>query len=201
MTEADQQTRVPARPVRRGREGALVLGVFAVLGLGCGVLWSIVVTPADFTKVAGGGAMGETDLGRQFAADGWFVVIGLVTALVAGLVLAARRTRDAVLTTALMVLGSVLAAVLMSLVGHLLGPADPQAALKAARIGAKVPEALSVGTSPVWPLTTYLRDTAVVYLVWPIGVLAGALFMLLGRGPGPDEADSSNSPRAGAFPA
>ena len=55
----------------------MVLGVFLVLGVagraavvGC---WS---TPAEFTKLASGGAMGENELGKQFGADGWFVVIG-----------------------------------------------------------------------------------------------------------------------------
>jgi hypothetical protein len=62
----------------------------------------------------------------------------------------------------------VLAAAVMALVGHLLGPADPRAALAAAKVGARVPERLDV-------------DTVIVYLAWPVGVLAGALVILLGR--------------------
>ncbi len=70
------------------------------------------------------------------------------------------------LTSALLVVGAVLAAVAMALTGHLLGPGDPGAALAAAKVGAKVPERLDV-------------DAFTVYLAWPISVLAGALVVLL----------------------
>ncbi len=179
MTVLDQDA--PAR-VRPAREAALVLGVFLVLGLLCGVLWAQVVNPADFTKVAAGGAMGENDLGKQFGADGWFVVIALAASLLAGLALSARRSRDPVLTVVLLVLGALLAAAVMSTVGHLLGPSDPGVALRAAKVGAKVPESLDVGVRPVWPLTAYLKDTLPVYAAWPIGALLGTLSVLLGRG-------------------
>jgi hypothetical protein len=162
------------------RDALLVLGCFVVLGVLCGVLWSQVVTPAEFTKLADGGAMGEDDLGLRFGADGWFVAIGTTTGLVAGLVLA-WRARDPLVVSGLLVLGSVLAAVLMAVVGHLLGPPDPQAALEAAKVGVKVPEQLDVGVVPVWPLSAYLQDTFTIYLSWPVGVLAGALLVLLRR--------------------
>ncbi len=64
----------------------------------------------------------------------------------------------------------------MSLAGHLLGPATPQAALAKVAVGGAVPERLSV-------------HGRVVYLVWPIAVLLGALVILWGRAPEPrDEA-------------
>ena len=55
---------------------------------------------------------------------------------------------------------------MMALIGHLLGPGDPAAALREAKVGAQVPLPLEV-------------DTFSVYLVWPIAVLAGALVVLL----------------------
>ncbi len=76
------------------------------------------------------------------------------------------RARDVLLTSVLLVLGTVLAAVAMELTGHLLGPGDPGAALAAAKVGGRVPERLDV-------------DAFTVYLAWPISALVGALVVLL----------------------
>jgi hypothetical protein len=151
------------------RDALIVLASFVVLGVLCGVLWSVVVTPAEFTKLANGGAMGEEDLGKKFGADGWYVVIAVLAGLLAGLVLSWWRSRDPVVNAGLLVVGSVVAAALMAVVGHLLGPGDPEAALRAAKLGAKVPERLDV-------------DTLVAYLAWPVGALAGTFVVLMGRG-------------------
>jgi hypothetical protein len=158
------------------REAAVVLGVLVVLGALCGVLWSQVVDPAEYTKLAKGGAMGEDQLGKQFARDGWYAVIALVAGLVAGAALLRWRPRAPLLKAALLVGGSCAAAAVMVGVGHLLGPGDPQPLLAAARVGQKVPQQLRV-------------DTFVVYLAWPFGTLLGALVVLLGpdRGSGPSQ--------------
>lgn len=182
-----------------GRDVVVVLGSLLVLGLLCGVLWSLVASPAEFTKVSNGASMDEDQIGRQFAVDGWYVVIGALAGLGAGLVLAWKRSRDPLLTTVLLVVGSVLAAVVMALVGHLLGPGDPRAALRAAKVGGHVPQRLDVGLRPVRPFGPYLRDTAALYLCWPVGALAGALFVLLGRAPErPDRDADGEGPEPGA---
>jgi hypothetical protein len=164
------------------RDAQVVVGVLVVLGVLAGVLWAQVVTPAEFTKLAKGGAMGEDQLSRQFAADGWYVVIAALTGLVAGAVLSWWRSTDVLVTGAALLAGAVLAAVAMALTGHLLGPGDPETALAAAKVGARVPDSLDLGTRPVWPLTAYLADTLAFYLSWPVGVLAGALVVLVGGG-------------------
>ncbi len=146
----------------------VVLTTLLVLGVIGGLLWVLVVEPAEFTKTAQGGAMGENDLSKRFDADAWFVVIGAGLGLLGGLVLSVWRARDPLLTSALLVLGSVLAAGVMLLVGRVLGPHGTEAALRAATVGTKVPEPLGV-------------DTLTVLLSWPIGSLAGAMFLLLGR--------------------
>lgn len=151
------------------QDAAAVLGLLLLLGLLAGVVWSLVVTPAEYTKLAGGGAMADDQLGRQFAADGWYAVIAAVTGGAVGAVLTGWRSRDPLLTSGLLVLGAALAAVAMAGLGHVLGPGDPRAALAAAKVGARVPERLDV-------------DAFMVYLSWPVGVLAGALFSLLGGG-------------------
>jgi hypothetical protein len=177
----------PDAPLPRGgrphasrslREAAAVLGVLVVLGALSGVVWWALVSPAEFTKVAKGGAMGEVELGRQFARDGWYAVIALVAGLLAGVAVLRWRPRTPVLGVGLLLLGCCGAAAVMAEVGHLLGPGDPAPLLAAAKVGDKVPEQLRV-------------DTFVTYLAWPFGALLGALLMLLG----PDRS-SAPVPRA-----
>ena len=178
---------VPPRPGgSAGRDAAVVLGALVLLAVVCGVVWWLVVDPAAFTKTSDGGAMGENDLGKRFNADGWFLVIGVVAGIVAGLALSAWRSRDPLLTCGLLLLGSVVAASVMALVGHLLGPHSTGAALRSATVGARVAEPLRV-------------DVVLVYLSWPVGVLAGSLFVLLGGAPVPDPArpGTAGGPAAG----
>jgi hypothetical protein len=175
-------------PARAGRgpwlDGALVVLVLLVVGVVCGVVWSQVVDPAEFTKLARGAEMGEDQLGRRFDAEGWYVVIALVAGVATGLTLTWRRLPTVLSTTAALVVGSLGAAVLMAVTGYLLGPGDPGKALAAARVGALVPERLAVGNHPQLPLGSYLRTlggSGVFYLAWPLGVLVGVLVVLLGR--------------------
>ncbi len=146
----------------------VVLGGLLLLGVVCGVLWWLLVDPAAYTKTRRGGVMSENELSRRFSADGMYVVIAVVAGLVAGIVLTWWRARDPLLTSVLLVVGSGLAAAAMWLVGHQLGPGDTAAALRAAKLGAHVPERLDVHA---WT----------AYLAWPVAVLAGALLVLLGR--------------------
>jgi hypothetical protein len=163
--------RTRARSGGPGRDALIVLGGMLLLGAVCGVLWWLLATPAEFTKTKDGGVMDELQLARRFSADATYVVIAVVAGLAAGLGLSWWRGRDPLLTSALLLLGSVLAAAAMLAVGHVLGPGDTEAALDAARAGARVPEALDVGLPD--------HRTWTVYLAWPVGVLAGALVVLL----------------------
>ena len=90
--------------------------------------------------------------------------------MLAGLALRRWRSRDPLLTSVLLVLGSRRwPRSRCWSVGHLLGPGDPKAALEAAKVGAQVPQSLDVDTF------TRVPELAA-------GVLFGALFVLLGRG-------------------
>jgi hypothetical protein len=182
---------MPVRQASRRRDAAVVVGVLLVLGILAGVVWSLVVTPAEFTRLPHGGQMGEDQLGRQFGADGWYVVIAVLTGLVAGVLLSWWRSTHVLATVAALVAGALVAAAAMSLTGHLLGPEKATTALDAAKLGSRVPEGLDVGLRPVWPLWPYLKDTLSVYLSWPVGVLVGALLVLVGRGPEDDAAAGS----------
>lgn len=144
---------------------ATILGSYLLLGLVGGVLWWLLVDPASFTKVGGGGSMGELQLAKRFGGDGWYAVIAAVGGLAAGVTLTWWRMRDLLLTTVLVVVGAGVAAAVMAVTGQLLGPGDPDAALAAAAAGAHVPVPLSV-------------HAKAGYLVWPIASLVGALIVL-----------------------
>jgi hypothetical protein len=143
-----------------------VLGTFLVLGVACGVLWWLLVDPAEYTRTLnGGGQMGEVDLSKRFNADGWYSVIAIVAGFLAGLGLTWWRSRDFRLTTVLLLPGAALAAAVMALVGRALGPGDPDVALASVQRGQAVPVQLVV-------------DAAPGYLMWPVAVLFGALMVL-----------------------
>lgn len=159
----------PASPTARSgllADAAWVLGTFVALGLLGAALWWLLADPALFTKARSGGlAMGEAQLGKRFATDGWFVVIAAVLGLLAGTTLTWWRSRDVLATCALVGVGSIVATAVMALVGRVLGPADPASLVAAAGVGDRVPMQLAVTAS-------------VAYLVWPVAVLAGTLFVL-----------------------
>ena len=181
----------PARGARGdlARDVLWVLGTYVVLGLVGAVVWWLLVDPALFTKQPGGGlGMGEVQLSRRFATDGWYAVIAAVLGVVSGSLLTWWRSRDFLLTAGLLVLGSGVAAGLMSLVGRWLGPADPGAVAGTVAVGAKVPTQLA------------LNATA-GYLVWPIAVLAGALFVLWSPPPEPAGRSGISSEPASSEPA
>ncbi len=170
MTVAGTEPGVAQQPRTTPRRAALtdtavVLTSLLVLGLLCGVLWWLLVHPAEFTKVRAGGAMNEVQLGRRFDADGWYAVLAFVAGLPAGAALTWWRSRDPLLTSGLLLVGAALAAAAMALTGHLLGPGDPTAALAVSKDGAMVPMRLAVAARTA-------------YLAWPIGVLLGSLLVL-----------------------
>lgn len=168
VTRTEGQPAADTEPERSGaaaRDVVTILGAFLLLGVVCAVLWWLLFDPAVFTKLRHGGSMGEVQLAKQFNADGWYVVIGAVAGFLAGVLLTWWRSRDYLLTTALVTVGSVVAAGVMEVAGRLLGPGNPDAALAVAKVGAHVPVQLSVsGTA--------------TYLVWPIASLVGAVMVL-----------------------
>ena len=156
----------------------LVLGL---LGLVAAVVWDAVVTPAEYTKIAAGPEMGELQLGRQFGADAWFVLIGFGVGLAAGLVLAWWHVARPLVTSVAVLVGAVIAAAVMAQVGHLLGPPAPATVLATAKVGTRAAESLDVGVG---------RDAGhlslanlPVLLSWPVGGVLGTLLALLLHGP------------------
>lgn len=140
--------------------------LFAAFGVAGALVWWQVTPLARYQLIDGGWVLDEGELTLQIQSDGWFVVIGLAAALLAGLVavLMVRESPFAALITA--VLGSVFGAAVMLVCGYLLGPGDPQAALQTAAATDRVPVALEVHS---WP----------ALLAWPAGALAAAALILL----------------------
>jgi hypothetical protein len=178
-TPVDTTAGPPATVQRRrlhgpGADALVVLGTYVVLGVLGGVLWWLLAPTPHYTKVHGGGAMDEIALGQQFGAVAWYVAIAAAAGLLSAIALTWWRDRDPLLLSGLLLLGSVVAAVLMALVGHALGPADPQPLLATAKLGARVPDQLHL-------------SARAAYLAWPVSVLLGALVILWGRLPGSDQ--------------
>lgn len=103
---------------------AVLLGI--VLGVALGVLWWL-LTPAVTWSITADGSVVPADIGHDdwFAADGWFLGLGVVLGAGAtGLLWSPGRALPVTLTVA-----AVLAAGLLSLtgwaVGGALGPTDP----------------------------------------------------------------------------
>jgi hypothetical protein len=170
-------------PARVRSDVAAVLVTYLVLGAGAGVLWWLLVEPAVYTKTESGGAMGDVELGRWFNVDGWFAVLALVLGFGSGLALSWWRSRDPWLTTALILAGSAGAAAVTAVVGRLLGPPDPGQVLASAAEGTEAAIRLVVSAE-------------VVYLMWPLGALLGAL-MVLWSSPGAPTLDQAPEPGPG----
>ncbi len=149
------------------RDAGFVLGWFAVLGAIAALVWWQVTPLAEYTRTATAGQLSEEQLGREVAADGWYVVIAAVGGLVSGVALAALRRRDPLATVLLVAGGAFLAAWVMLEVGLWVGPPDPGKALEHAATGAKVP----------MQLKTHARGA---FLVWPITALLGVVGVLWG---------------------
>jgi hypothetical protein len=166
--EAQQQEAAPAR--RTG--GALadlawVLVYFAVAGVLAGFVWWKVATPAYYTRTSDNAVMLQSQLGHRVQGDGWFVVVGLVVALVGGVVLTRWRSGHPLLVVLAGYAASLAAGILALMLGRMLGHQDLAALAKSTAPGGRFPDSLDV----ISPL---------VVLAWPIGFLIGSVIVIWG---------------------
>jgi hypothetical protein len=150
--------------------GLAVVGLAAVGAL-AGAVWQWLWTPTVGVAMdhhwTAGDAIG---LQHEFSGTGWYVVVGLVAGLVAGVAVALLVDRVPLLTLAAVVVGSALAAWLMLVVGTALGPADQDVVARTAADGTKIPMQLTVtGHSP--------------WIALPSGALIGLLLVFIGLSP------------------
>jgi hypothetical protein len=166
--EAQQQEAAPAR--RTG--GALadlawVLAYFAVAGVLAGFVWWKVATPAYYTRTSDNAVMLQSQLGQRVQGDGWFVVVGLVVALVGGVVLTRWRRGHPLVVVLAGYAASLAAGILALVLGRMLGHQDVAALAKSTAPGGRFPDSLDV----ISPL---------VVLAWPTGFLIGSVIVIWG---------------------
>jgi hypothetical protein len=120
----------------------------ALVGIGLGVVMGIAwwwVTPTEqWVKIEGGVGPKQLTSSAWFAADGWFLILGVV----AGLILTIAtwwwwRSRPVALVIGVVVGASLLAVVAWAL-GGVLGPADPNIAAGSLAVGATVDGSLGL---------------------------------------------------------
>lgn len=148
------------------RDAGVVLAWFLVLAVVGALVWWQLTPLAEYTRTADNAQMSEEELGRQVAADGWYVVIAVVGGLLSGITLLSWRRRDPLAMVVLVVLGSLLGGWVMLRVGLWLGPADPTSALRHAAVGTKVPlqlEPKAGGVLYVWPIMTLVGAIGVIW--------------------------------------
>lgn len=106
-----------------GAEGALV-GI--VLGVVLGVLWWL-LTPAVKWTITSDGSVVPADIGHDdwFAADGWFLVLGLLTGIALTALLWTRGRSQPVPLAVAVAVGAALVSLTGWAVGGVLGPPDP----------------------------------------------------------------------------
>jgi hypothetical protein len=106
-----------------------VLAIVVVLGLVgvlAGVVWEWVWNPPTGVVFRDRWVLQPSGPDLSFSATGWYVVVASLAGLVAAAVIGWLVRRDEVATLVGVALGSVVAGWLMLVVGHALGPADPQ---------------------------------------------------------------------------
>lgn len=191
---SDQLT-APAAPAARDRAWLLALGqaaaivvAFAVVGLLCGLLWEAAWTPAqgEVVKHVWYPISWDRAQPAYFAGTGWYVLIGFLAGVVVGGLAAWRLDRSELVTLAALVVGGLLAAYLMRVVGLHRGPGNPQHAAKTAADGTTLPSQLTLSR---WWLLSIVPGGA-------LAALAVVYLTLARRGPQPDPEPAASEDEA-----
>ena len=143
---------------------------YVVVGVVAGVIWEWLWTPP--TQVVQQHQLFYTDYGslrRVFTGTGLYALVGAVASALVAATVGFLTRRHELLALAAVIVGSLLAAYTMHMVGVALGPPDAAAIAKTAADGTHVSAALVVnGKSPylVWPMVS-LFVLALVFFAWP----------------------------------
>ena len=157
----------------------LVAGSVVVLGLLVGVLWPQLVDPAMSERTEVGISTDEVQLGKLFAADGWFIVLGFVGSALLGALLMLRRRGHDLLVLLLLLAGTYLAAVgIAQPLGIALGPPDPVTVLSKGEVGDTAPARLCTVKEEDGKEVCVLSSRS-DHLAWPLGAAVGSLVVLL----------------------
>lgn len=114
------------------------------LGAVMGVLWWWITPTEQWIKVDGGLGAAELSSPNWFAADGWFLVLGVVAGLLlTGISWVWARRHPVALVLGLLIGASLLSVVAWS-VGGFLGPPDPNVAAASVAVGSTVDGSLGL---------------------------------------------------------
>jgi hypothetical protein len=143
------------------------------------VLWPQLVDPAMSERTAEGISTDEVQLGKLFAADGWFIVLGFVGSAILGALLMLRRRGHEVVVLLLLLAGTYVAARwIAEPLGVALGPPDPVAVLSKGEVGDKAPSRLCTVEKDDGKDVCRLTSRS-DHLAWPLGGAVGSLVVLL----------------------
>jgi len=176
----------PTRIARPWLGVVVPLVLFPVVGMLGGLVWSWWADPATFTVAARQTVMDEEQLGRLFAVEARYTVVGLAGGAVVAAGLGVWLRRSGWLLVVGVLGGSGLAALLSYWVGVRLGPDEAAAAAEAASPGDTVPAAFDVQTSGL-------------FFCWTVGALAGlaVAVWLADRDPAEPAGSSPTEPAPG----
>ena len=128
---------------------ALVVGIFAAAGAGCGWLWFRLWDPPQGLVFEGKWYLDEEGMRGVFSGTGLFVAVAAGAGLVLGGLCAYLFDRSELATLLAVSVGAVLATLLMWRVGLSLSPAAPHELARTAADGDRLPGRLEVsGASP-----------------------------------------------------
>ncbi|WP_109506370.1 hypothetical protein [Nocardioides speluncae] len=165
ITERPAETSAPDRGA--ARQASLIIGIFVVVGAGCGVLWERFWTAPTGIVFEGKWYLVGPDAVDSFDGTGRYILIAAIAGLLLGTVLSLALDRDEVATLVGVAVGSLLAALVMAWVGNLLGPPDPRELAPDKEDSTELVSDLRVeGRSP--------------YVAFPAGALTGAVIVWFG---------------------
>jgi hypothetical protein len=158
------------------RRFLLVLVGFAVAGVLAGIVWEWVWTPPTGVALGQEFLLDGGGLRSEFSGTALYVVVGTLAGLLLGVLVAVLTERHELLTLGAVLVGAVLAAWLMLVVGTSHGPPDPEPLARSAEDYTPLQDELRVsGHSP--------------FVAFPGGALVGLIVIFIGlhgRGGSPE---------------
>ena len=115
-----------------------------LVGVIVGVLWWVITPSEQWVTLDGGLGAADLNAPSWFAADGWFLILGLVGGLALASVTWWWAREKPVAVVVGLVIGSALLAVVAWSVGGVLGPPDPEDAAASLALGATVDGSLGL---------------------------------------------------------
>lgn len=153
----------------RARGSGLVVAETAVAGVALGAVMGLIwwwVAPTEQWTVVKDGALVPADIGFNawFAADGWFVVLGVIAGVLLTLICWRRGRRSPVALVVGVIVGGALLSLTAWSLGGVLGPPDPKSVADTAELGSLVEGALGLRALGVLcaPLLTALTTLALL---------------------------------------